>query len=256
MIVRSPKILLLSTISLFVLSGCIQLGQIRNIGKDPKMGDITIPMAKPDYEPLEWPDTSDGDGVGSEEERHYASSLWQPGSRAFFKDVKARRIGDILKVIININDSATVGSTTTQTRSSADSTKAPAALGLQKRLAHLISGSANPADLLDITSSGNASGTGSIKRAETVLTNVACMVTQILPNGNLVVHGDQEIRVNGELRQITVDGIVRTEDIAADNSVGAQQIAESRISYGGKGNVTDIQKPRLGTQLIDILSPF
>lgn len=247
-----PKFAIISTTVLFSLSGCAQLNELKTIGQEPALEDVTVHMTKPAYEPVEWPE-EDEDHV---EEKRYSNSLWQPGSRAFFKDMKARRVGDILKVVIKIKDKAEWDNESERTRNNTENAAANRALGLENKLASVISGAAIPSRLLDIASSSNSKGTGAIAREEIIETEVAAMVTQILPNGNLVVHGDQEVRVNFELRKVTVDGIIRPEDIAADNSIDSKQIAEARISYGGRGHITNVQRPRIGTQIIDILSPF
>jgi flagellar L-ring protein precursor FlgH len=82
------------------------------------------------------------------------------------------------------------------------------------------------------------------------------VVTQVLPNGNLVVAARQEIVVNSELRELKVTGVVRPQDIASDNTVLHDRMAEARIQYGGRGQMTDLQSPRWGQQLMDILLPF
>ncbi|MCE3233117.1 MAG: flgH [Rickettsiaceae bacterium] len=241
---------IIATLLLSLLAGCgAQLEELRNIGKPPPMAQVVLPTEKDDYEPLE-------QTPEEEEQRQYPNSLWQSGSRTFFKDMKARRVGDILKVTVKIKDKAELDNETKRNRDSADSANASTIFGAESKILGMIPGVANPAKLLELGSTTTTNGKGTIARGETIETQVAAMVTQILQNGNLVIHGDQEIRVNTELRKVTVDGIVRPEDISAANSVDSDQIAEARISYGGKGNLSNIQQPRIGNQVIDILSPF
>ena len=103
---------------------------------------------------------------------------------------------------------------------------------------------------------GSSEGAGSVNRSETLATNVAAVVTQNLPNGNLVIEGKQEIRVNFEVRELIVAGVIRPEDIESDNTIESTKIAQARIAYGGRGQITDVQQPRYGQQVMDILLPF
>ncbi len=243
---------IISTISLIALTSCAnQMTELENVGSAPALEQVMIPMEKNNYEPIEWNLDEEIDDRPS-----HANSLWAPGARAFFKDIKARRIGDILKVIVSVSDKAEIDNTTTRTRDHKEKSAATRIFGLEEKIVGMLPGVANPAALLDVASANNSSGTGTIAREEIITTEIAAMVTQILPNGNLVIHGDQEIRVNFEVRKITIDGIIRPEDIAADNSIDSRQIAEARISYGGRGQITNVQQPRIGNQIIDILSPF
>jgi flagellar L-ring protein precursor FlgH len=231
------------------ITSCAQWDDIKNAGKPPPMQQVAIPMEKDNFEPLEQtPEVN--------QQPQYSNSLWQSGSRTFFKDMEARRTGDILKVTIRIKDKAQLDNQTKRNRTSGDTANANTIFGAENKLLRLIPGVANPASLLDLGSTTNSDGKGNIARGETIETQVAAMITQVLQNGNLVIHGDQEVRVNSELRKITVDGIVRQEDISALNTIESDQIAEARISYGGTGTLTAIQQPRLGNQIIDAISPF
>lgn len=234
------------------LSACgAAMSELENVGKEPALQKVELPMTKNDYEPLEWEANED-----DEPQPRYANSLWQQGARAFFKDMKARRIGDILKVTVKIKDKAELANATKKSRSTDEDSNAPSLFGIEDKLLDVIPGTSPASFLLDIAAKGNSAGTGTVDREETIETEIASMVTQILPNGNLVIHGDQEVRVNFEVRKITVDGVVRQEDISADNSIDSNQIAEARISYGGRGQLTNVQQPRYGTQIMDVLTPF
>src|SRR5262249_1961067 len=110
--------------------------------------------------------------------------------------------------------------------------------------------------MVDASSSGSSSGAGSVNRSEQLETNVPAIVTQVLPNGNLGIEGRQEVRVNYEMREMIVAGVVRPEDIESDNTLDSAKIAEARISYGGRGQISDVQQPRVGQQFLDVLLPF
>jgi flagellar L-ring protein precursor FlgH len=244
---------------LLLLQACmLPIEDLKQIGKEPVFAPVNLPQTTPEYEPVIWPEQfvepQAEDPSGG---RQYANSLWQPGSRDFFKARKARRVGDILRVSVEIDDNAKLENETTRKRSSQEDTQAPSVLGLEGKLKYLLPGSnMNPADLINLTAANSSTGTGTIDRTEEINTEVAAIVTQILPNGNLVIHGDQEMRVNYELRKVTVDGIVRPEDIASDNTISSDLIAQARISYGGRGLISRAQQPRIGSQVLDAVSPF
>jgi flagellar L-ring protein precursor FlgH len=132
----------------------------------------------------------------------------------------------------------------------------PNLLGVESSLAKLFTKVVNPASLVNTTSTNSNVSTGVIKRVDTVVLKLAGVVTQVLPNGNLVIAASQEMRVNSELRVLTVSGVIRPEDIASDNTVSHDRLAEARISYGGRGTLTDLQQPRYGQQAMDVLLPF
>ncbi|MBN8532023.1 MAG: flagellar basal body L-ring protein FlgH [Alphaproteobacteria bacterium] len=221
------------------------------VGEAPAVAKIENPQNKPGYKPVDWPQPAPQAPAA-----RMAGSLWQPGSRAFFKDQRAARVGDILRVMVRIDDKATVNNETERKRDNTEKLDSPETMGLAKPLTAWLPGSANPEKLLDMRGQVKNKGTGRITRQDTIETEVAAMITQILPNGNMVISGKQEIRVNYELREIAIDGVVRPEDIRSDNTIQSSQVAEARITYGGRGQLTDIQQPRWGSQVLDVLSPF
>ena len=183
------------------------------------------------------------------------NSLWRNGSRAFFKDQRAHQVGDILTVLVKITDRAPVRERDVAQPHQQGEFRRRRFHRLQD---HLQSGEGGPArhDPHRRLQPRSSEGKGSIDRKEELLTNVAAVVTQVLPNGNLVVEGKQEIRVNYEIRELIVAGIVRPEDIQSDNTIDSTKIAEARIAYGGRGQITDVQQPRYGQQVLDVLLPF
>lgn len=246
----------LVTLLLFplLLSACnsYQMQRLEEVGQPPKMQQTEVPMARPDFKPIMWPE------VDEEEvpQRHYVNSLWQPGSRAFFRDNRARRVGDILKVTVKVQDKAELENKTERTRDANADSQLGALFGLSDLATAWLPGKPDLSDLLSADNSFSSNGDGSTEREEIIETEVAAMVTQILPNGNLVIRGEQQVRVNFELRSVSVSGIVRPEDISADNHVDSNMIAEARIAYGGRGTLSDIQQPPIGYQMMDVLSPF
>jgi flagellar L-ring protein FlgH len=228
------------------LCGCSALDRVESIGEAPKMSPIANPVAQPGYQPVTMP-TEQGP-LGP----HMANSLWTPGARSFFHDPRASHVGDILTIDISISDAAKISDTTTRSRTNSDDANLTNFFGLEDELQKALPNASDPGSLVKMGSDTSNVGAGS----ETVNLTLAGLVTQVLPNGNLVVNGHQQVRVNYELRDLQISGIVRPEDITSDNTVNLSQIAEARVSYGGKGQITDMQQPRYGSQLYDILMPF
>ena len=239
---RIPTLLLLS-----LLSGCGAVSRMAELGHPPAMTppadpahplpNVTMPMPSPQATP---PD---------------ANSLWRHGSRAFFKDQRAAQVGDIVTVLVNITDAADMKNQTSTNRSGAEDMGMPHLFGLESKIPKIFRDAVAP-NLVSVNSTGTAAGTAAIKRNETVTLRLAGVITQVLPNGNLVVSAKQEVRVNHELRDLTVAGIIRSQDIASDNTVHHDRMAEARIAYGGRGTLSYAQSPRLGQQILDTLLPF
>lgn len=250
---RSIKLLLTVSLLAFATSACTegQLDRLSRVGKAPEMKPIINPTEQPDYQPVSWPMQKQPEAYGKP-----VNSLWQSGSRTFFRDQRARNVGDILRVKVSIADSAKLDNKTEAKRTSGETLGAPNVFGMENKLFRTLPGTADPASLLSITGNSNNTGEGKVDRKEAVNTEMAAMVTQVLPNGNLVIEGQQQVRVNFESRVLYVQGVIRPEDISSNNVIESNKIAEARIAYGGEGILTDKQQPRLGSQIIDILSPL
>ncbi len=233
-----------------LLGACNVVDRVVGIGGEPKMSQIVNPVQARKYKPVVLPMPRERHAL------HEPNSLWRPGARAFFKDQRASQIGDILTVNITIEDEATLDNETSRTRDNAEDSDITNLLGYEGALAKVLPEAVSAASTASLGSKSSAKGTGSISRSESVSLVVAAIVTQILPNGNMVISGTQEVRVNYEKRLLTITGVVRPEDISATNIVKHTQIAEARIAYGGAGILSDVQQPRYGQQLFDIIYPF
>nr|MEA2798192.1 flagellar L-ring protein FlgH [Phenylobacterium sp.] len=185
-----------------------------------------------------------------------ANSLWRVGARTFFNDQRASKIGDILTVQIDIDDSAKTTNTTSSSRTSGMTAGVPHLLGLESSLGKILPGGFDPANAVQTSSKTTNDGAGAVNRAEKISLTIAAVVSGVLPNGNLVIQGTQEVRTNTEVRQLTVAGIVRPEDISSANTIKHTQIAEARINYGGRGDISRVQKTPAGQSLIERFTPF
>ena len=232
------------------LTACSVADRLAQVGQPPPLTTIENPSVLHGNRPVQMPLPP------IVEETHMANSLWRPGSRHFLKDQRASEVGDIVTVVIEIADSAEIENSTSRSRGSTEDASLGAFLGYEQFLTSFLPSTVSNANLVDVDSDSNTSGTGSVNRDESINLRVAALVTQVLPNGNLVIAGRQEVRVNFEVRDLQVAGLIRPEDITSINTVGFDQIAEARISYGGRGQITDVQQPRYGLQVYDILWPF
>jgi flagellar L-ring protein precursor FlgH len=185
-----------------------------------------------------------------------ANSLWRSGAREFFADQRAARVGDILTVLINIDDSATTTNTTATSRQTGISAGIPNVLGFESSLGKILPSAFDPANAINTNTKTQNTGAGAITRSEKISLTIAAVVTQVLPNGNLVIQGTQEVKTNADVRQLTVAGIVRPEDISSGNTIQHTQIAEARISYAGRGDIARVQKTPAGQSLVEKFWPF
>ncbi|HEX3483529.1 MAG TPA: flagellar basal body L-ring protein FlgH [Micropepsaceae bacterium] len=224
--------------------------KIEQIGQPPALHPIAVPQGVVSGAPVSLPQPA------PDYQAPQANSLWQTGSRSFFRDPRAAKVGDLLTVQIAIGDQAKIANTTSRSTKAAEDSSAPNLLGLESRLKGVLPKSVDPSKLITLGSDSSNTGTGSVDRSENINLTVAAVVTQVLPNGNLVIQGQQEVRVNNEVRELSVSGVVRPEDISNANTISHTQIAEARISYGGRGQITDVQQPRYGQQFFDIVWPF
>lgn len=218
--------------------------------KGPELAPVGYPAA---LAPITQPMVSAREPMGGPAG---ANSLWRTGARAFFNDQRAGRVGDILTVQIDIDDSAKTTNASTSSRTSGSTMGVPHLFGLETSLGKVLPGAFDPAAMVETNSANNNAGAGSVNRQEKISLTIAAVVTGILPNGNMVIQGTQEVRTNAELRQLTVAGIVRPEDISSANTIRHTQIAEARISYGGRGDISRVQKTPSGQSLVERFSPF
>ncbi len=243
-----PRLALTGTLlTAFALGGCSSIDRLSQIGEQPKLAAIENPTTQPGYKPVQMPMPK------PEVASYNPNSLWRNGSRAFFKDQRAHQVGDLLTVTVNITDKANIENETQRSRTNKEDS------GITDFVGAKTITQANkilPGRILTADSTASSDGKGSVQRQEALQTNVAAVVTQVLPNGNLVVEGKQEIRVNFEIRELIVAGIVRPEDIQSDNTIDSAKIAQARIAYGGRGQIMDVQQPRYGQQVMDVLLPF
>lgn len=232
------------------LSGCNMMTRLAEVGSPPPLTRIQNPVEAPHYQRVSMPMPAPRPQVRP------PASLWRTGARGFFKDQRATNIGDILTVLIQISDKAELSNSTSRSRAGTEDSSINALLGYEASLSRVLPEAINPGNLIDLESQSSHSGGGTIDREEEIELKVAAVVTQKLPNGNLVLLGRQEVRVNYEVRQLQVAGVIRPEDITAMNTVSYEKIAEARISYGGVGHISDVQQPRYGQQIYDIIWPF
>lgn len=235
------------------LSGC---GRLENVGKPPAFSPIDGSVDQVPYRVSAARAALAQPAPASIRRGARRSSLWNSGPTSLYGDRRASRKGDILTVLIEIDDRAQISNSTSRSRSGSEKVGVPNFLGVPQLLQNRLPEGASFDTLADANSSSSSAGDGSVQRNEKIALKVAATVVNVLPNGHLVVQGSQEVRVNFELRDLQVTGIVRPEDISRLNQITYDKIAGARIAYGGRGQITDMQQPRYGQQVADIILPF
>jgi len=249
--VSTIKTLTLLGLVTATLSACNTVSRLSEIGDGPELTEITNPTAMPKYRPVSLPMPA------PKIQQENPNSLWRQGAKAFFKDHRAKEVGDIVTVNLSLNDSAKLDNKTQRARKDRETADVTALLGYETKLAkNNLPASFSPSAAANFGNDHATSGDGTIDRTEQISLTFAAVVTQILPNGSLVIMGRQEVLVNSEMRELLVTGVVRPGDIESDNTITHDRIAEMRVAYGGRGTLSNLQQPRWGTQIWDVLFPF
>lgn len=228
-------------------SGC---ARAVNVGQPPQ---LTSPRDSEEFQAMTNPPLDLTLNSGRPEA---AASLWAGTQSSLISDRRAAIRGDILTVVIEIDDRAEISNSSGRTRSSRENVSIPQMVGIPQRLADKLPEGASFDELADASASSSYRGNGNISRRDKMTLRVAATVVDTLPNGSLQIEGTQEVRVNFELRELTVSGFVRPADIGRSNEIAYDRIAGARISYGGRGQITDVQQPRYGQQIADIILPY
>lgn len=221
-----------------------------NVGKIPEM---TAPKQTEEFVAMTNPELVFAPDADRPEA---AASLWGTSQNSLVGDRRATTRGDILTVVIEIDDRAEISNSSGRTRSAKETAGIPALAGIPQRLDQVLPEGASMDALIETDAKSSFKGSGNIARRDKVTLRVAATVLETLPNGVLHIQGTQEVRVNYEVRELTVSGFVRPSDISRQNEVDYDRIAGARISYGGHGQISDVQQPRYGQQVADILMPF
>ena len=235
-------------LAVLLLAGCSSTP----LGKAPEMTSIVATEDRTAMVTYSLPQTVDRapqfPGSGA--------SLWTGDRGSLLGDQRAMQRGDILTVVIEIDDKAEISNSSDRSRSAAQQMAVPQLLGLPQRIDPRLPEGASLGAAVGINSSSNASGDGSVRRNEKLTLRVAATITDVLPNGVLAIQGQQEVRVNFELRELLVSGFVRPADVTRQNEITYDKIASARISYGGRGQISDMQQPRYGQQAVEAILPF
>ncbi|GMG83639.1 flagellar basal body L-ring protein FlgH [Paralimibaculum aggregatum] len=238
--------------SLLLAAGCA--GQLDHFGRPPSLTpagapEPSVPAPAPQRVALVPPPPPPPATAAT-------ASLWQSGPSSLFGDRRARRRGDIVTVVVQIDDEGEITNTTNRSRSGSEASSVSAFLGLPSVFDTILPNGASLSPGISTEGESASNGSGTVNREEEITFRLAATVEQVLPNGHLVIRGSQEVRINFELRDLQISGIVRPEDISRQNVITSDKIADARIVYGGRGQITDLQQPRIGQQAVDLVIPF
>ncbi|MEQ1715886.1 MAG: flagellar basal body L-ring protein FlgH [Hyphomicrobium sp.] len=236
---RLAPLIVLTLIS----TGCA--GELREVGREPSLTPVGSGLSADQQLPVNFPTTS--------ALRQPPNSTWRDTGADLFRDGRALRPGDVVTVKIQIKDRASLDNSLNRSRDSKAGLNS--SLGYDAAIGGLAAKGNGKADA-SLGSKTSTDSKGAIARSENIDLLVAAVVTEVLPNGNMIVNGSQEVRVNFEVRVLNVAGIIRGRDIAQDNTISYDKLAEARISYGGRGRVMEVQQPGWGHQILDLVSPF
>jgi flagellar L-ring protein precursor FlgH len=262
---RSIKNLTVILLTSAALTACAAADRMSYVGQTPPMNEIDNQAALTGLPGTQNPTARHAEAARlarvaaiteAQARQTNPNSLWRSNSATFFGDPRAAEIGDILTVAINITDRAQISNQTARSRTSAEDSDLTNFFGGEAALSQFFNDAIDPSSVASFGTTSSTQGAGSVNRSETIELTAAAIVVNVLWNGNLVIHGRQEVRINNEVRELLISGIVRPEDIAADNTIDHQQIAEARISYGGRGHISDMQRPPVGQELYNLLWPF
>ncbi len=241
------KFLMYSSLICLMLSGC---GRVKHIGTEPAFTPVDdsheLQAMTFGALPTELPSIHEID----------RASLWHAGPASLLGDQRAVRRGDILTVVIEIDDAAEISNSSNRSRSGSEQLAIPELFGLPQRVDPDMPAGASLSNAVSLNSSAKSGGEGSVKRKEKLALRIAATVIQTMPNGVLQISGTQQVRVNFEMRELFVSGFVRPEDISRSNEITYDKIAGAQISYGGRGHISDVQQPRIGQQILDVVLPF
>lgn len=234
-------------VSFLLVTSC---SAVHSLNGEPQLSDLSTPTADAPLGNVYMPTPP------TQTQERAPNALWDVNKRSFFRDQRADEVGDILTVLIDIADGARLRNSTARSRDNEENVNLGAIFGGEEILDRALANSFEPDKAVAVSSDSRVKGEGEINRNEEISLRVAAVVVERLANGNFVIAGHQEVRVNSELRELEIVGVIRPEDISSNNTIEYFKIAEARISYGGRGVITRVQKPRYGQRIYEAVVPY